>query len=94
MQMLRCSGEGTLLISSFGAVHTIELAEGESYTVDHGHLVGYTDQVQMRVRQLGGVRSTLLRGQEIVFELEGPGRIYLQTRSQDIFMNWLRASIR
>ena len=70
MQMLRCSGEGTLLISSFGAVHTIELAEGESYTVDHGHLVGYTDQVQMRVRQLGGVRSTLLRGQEIVFETD------------------------
>lgn len=94
LQMLRCSGEGALLVSSFGAIHTIELDEGESYAVDHGHLVGFTDQVQMRVRQLGGVRSTLLRGQEIVFELEGPGRIYLQTRSQEIFMNWLRASIR
>ncbi len=94
LQMLRCGGDGNLLVSSFGAIHTIELAEGQSYLVDRGHLVGFTDHVQMRVRQLGGVRSTLLRGQEIVFELEGPGNVYLQTRSQDMFVNWLRNQVR
>lgn len=93
LQMLRCSGDGVLLLSSYGAVHTIELDENESYIVDRGHLVGFTDHVQMRVKQLGGVRSTLLRGQEIVFEMEGPGKIYLQTRNQDLNVNWLRKQI-
>jgi uncharacterized protein (TIGR00266 family) len=90
LQMLRCSGDGRLLISSFGAIHTIDLGEGQSYSVDRGHLVGFTDQVQMRMRQLGGVRSTLLRGQEIIFELTGPGKIYLQTRSHDMFLDWIQ----
>ena len=93
LQMLRCSGDGVLLLSSYGAVHTIDLKENEAYVVDRGHLVGFTDHVQMRVKQLGGVRSTLLRGQEIVFEMEGPGKIYLQTRNQDLNVNWLRKQI-
>lgn len=90
LQMLRCSGDGGLLLSSFGAIHTIELADGQAFAVDRGHLVGFTDQVQMRMRQLGGVRSTLLRGQEIIFELSGPGKIYLQTRSHDMFLDWIQ----
>lgn len=94
LQMLRCSGDGRLLVSSFGAVHTVELKDGETFLVDRGHLVGFTEKVQMRVRQLGGVRSTLVRGQEIVFELEGPGNVYLQTRSQEMFVNWLRSQNR
>lgn len=94
LQMLRCSGDGNLIISSFGAIHTVELKEGKTFLVDRGHLVGFTDKVQMRVRQLGGVRSTLVRGQEIVFELEGPGNVYLQTRNQEMFVNWLRGQTR
>jgi uncharacterized protein (AIM24 family) len=92
--MLRCSGTGTLLVSSFGGIHTVDLAEGETFWADRGHLVGFTDRVQMRIRQLGGVRSTLMRGEEIVYELEGPGRIYLQSRSQELFVNWLRKHTR
>ena len=90
LEMLRCSGDGQLLLSSFGAVHTVELGEDKSFAVDRGHLVGFTDKVQLRVRQLGGVRSTLLRGQEIIFELSGPGKVYLQTRSQDMFLDWIQ----
>lgn len=89
LQMLRCSGEGTLMVSSFGDVYTIKLEEGQAYTVDRNHLVGFTERVQMRTRQFGGVRSTLLRGHEIVFELEGPGKVYLQTRSSEVFKEWL-----
>jgi uncharacterized protein (TIGR00266 family) len=90
LQMLHCSGEGILLLSSFGAVHRIELGPEQSFAVDRGHLVGFTETVTTRVRQLGGVRSALLRGQEILIELQGPGNAYLQTRSQDIFLDWLQ----
>lgn len=90
LQMLKCGGTGTLILSGFGDIYPMDLAVGKSFSVKRGFLVGFTEQVHLRVRQLGGTRATMLRGQEILFELEGPGRIYLQTRSPDQFINWLR----
>ena len=90
LHMLRCSGRGKLLLSSFGAIERIELDAEEAYSVDRGHLVGFTDTVQIRLRQMGGIRSTLLRGEEILVDLQGPGNAYLQTRSQDLFVDWLK----
>ncbi len=93
LQMLHCSGEGILVLSSFGAVHRIELEQEESFAVGRGHLVGFTETVTTRVRQLGGVRSAMLRGQEILIELQGPGVDYLQTRNEEIFLEWLRQQL-
>jgi uncharacterized protein (AIM24 family) len=31
----------------------------------------------------------MLSGEGLVCDLTGPGRIYLQTRSQDAFLGWL-----
>ena len=36
--MLRSQGKGKMVLSSYGAIHEISLAEGESYTIDTGHL--------------------------------------------------------
>ncbi|MDH5508328.1 MAG: TIGR00266 family protein, partial [Anaerolineae bacterium] len=40
--MLRASGTGKLVLSSYGAIHEITLGAGETYTVDTGHLVAFT----------------------------------------------------
>lgn len=87
--MLRCSGSGSLVLSSYGAIHELTLAPGQIYTVDTGHLVAFSDQVGFRVRAIGGLRSTLLGGEGLVVDLTGPGRILLQTRSEGAFLNWL-----
>lgn len=87
--MLRCSGTGTVLFSSYGAIHEKELAAGEKYIVDTGHLVAFTEGIGFSVRRIGGVKSTLFSGEGLVVELTGPGRIFLQTRSQDAFLAWL-----
>ncbi len=93
VQMLRCSGIGTLLLSGFGTIHAKQLKSDESFIVDRAHLIGFTEKVQMRVRQLGGINSTVTQTEDFVAELQGPGSIYLQTRSQQIFLDWIRRNI-
>ena len=43
----------------------------------------------LRARAAGGIRSTLLSGEGLVVDLTGPGRVYMQTRSEDAFLAWL-----
>ena len=39
--MLKVSGKGTLIVSSYGAIHPMELEPGRKYVVDTGHLVTF-----------------------------------------------------
>jgi len=87
--MLRASGSGKLLLSSYGAIHEVELGAGESHTVDTGHLVAFSEGVGFKVRRIGGVKSTLFSGEGLVVDLTGPGRMLMQTRSADAFLAWL-----
>jgi uncharacterized protein (TIGR00266 family) len=87
--LLRAQGSGLLLLSSYGAIHPVELDTGEGYTVDTGHLVAFSEGIGFNVRAIGGVRSTLLSGEGLVVDLTGPGKVFMQTRSADAFLSWL-----
>ncbi len=87
--LLRCSGRGLLFVSSYGAIHLKELRQGEEYTVDTGHMVAFDESVRYSVGRSGGWKTTLLSGEGLVCKLEGPGRFYMQTRSQDALLSWL-----
>jgi uncharacterized protein (TIGR00266 family) len=87
--MLRCSGSGTLIVASYGAIHHVPLATGQTYTVDTGHLVAFSQTVDFNVRRVAGWKSTLFSGEGLVVDVTGPGDLYLQTRSQDSFLSWL-----
>jgi len=87
--MLRASGSGTLVLSSYGAIHELNLAAGQKHTVDTGHLVAFSAAIGFHVRQVGGLKSTLFSGEGLVVDLTGPGRVLLQTRSVDAFLAWL-----
>ncbi len=87
--ILKCSGVGELLVASYGAIDAKQLAAGETYTVDTGHMVGWSEGVQYNVRKAGNRKSTFLSGEGLVVDLTGPGMIYTQSRSQDAFLGWL-----
>jgi len=87
--MLRCSGSGALVLSSYGAIHEVDLAAGQVFTVDTGHLVAFSEQLGFKVRTIGGLKSTFLGGEGLVVDLSGPGKVLLQTRSEGAFLNWL-----
>jgi uncharacterized protein (TIGR00266 family) len=87
--MLRATGTGLLLLSSYGAIHTLELGAGEKYVVDTGHLVAFSANLGFQVRRVGGLKSTLFSGEGLVVDLTGPGRVLMQSRSTDAFLSWL-----
>ena len=87
--MLRISGTGTLIISSYGAIHHMELDAGEEFVVDTGHLVTFEEHLDFNLKKVAGWKSTLFSGEGLVIELKGPGSLTLQSRSQDSFLSWL-----
>jgi uncharacterized protein (TIGR00266 family) len=87
--LLKAAGTGDLFVSSYGAIHEVDLGPGEHYTMDTGHMVAFTDGVGYEVRKVGGWKSTLLSGEGLVVDLTGPGKVYMQTRSPQGFLAWL-----
>lgn len=87
--LLKMNGTGNVFLSSYGAIHEIELEAGQKYVVDTGHMVAFAEGVGYNVKRVGGLKSTLFSGEGLVCELTGPGKIYIQTRSADAFLAWL-----
>ncbi|MGE3270724.1 MAG: TIGR00266 family protein [Chloroflexota bacterium] len=87
--LLRVSGSGKLVYGCYGGVEPRTLAPGETYVVDTGHIVGFDATVNFQVQRIGGWKSTLLSGEGLVCHLTGPGRILMQTRSEEAFVQWL-----
>mgnify|MGYP003585871841 FL=1 len=87
--ILRVSGHGEVLVSSYGAIDSRELQAGETLTVDTGHVVAWSESVTYQVRKVGGWKSTMLSGEGLVVDLTGPGVIYTQTRSPRAFLDWI-----
>lgn len=82
-------GTGTLILSSYDAIHELVLKEGGSITVDTGHLVAFSEDIGFNVRTIGGIKSTIFGGEGLVIDLSGPGNILMQTRSVGAFLDWL-----
>ncbi|MGC9516415.1 MAG: TIGR00266 family protein [Methanomicrobiales archaeon] len=87
--LLKIEGTGQLFASSFGAIHPINLEAGETYIVDTGHIVAFDEGVDYNVKKIGGMKSTLFSGEGLVVELTGPGKAWIQSRSEDSFLSWL-----
>ncbi len=83
--LLRCTGQGDMLVASYGAIFERLLAAGESYKVDTGHIVAFEEGVGYQVNKVGGWKSTFLSGEGLVATFTGPGRVWQQSRSpQDL----------
>lgn len=87
--LLKCEGTGDLFVSSYGAIHMVQLAAGQGYVVDTGHVVAFEATMNYNVRPVGGLKQTLFSGEGLVSEFTGPGRLYMQTRSFEAFLGVL-----
>lgn len=79
--MLRMTGPGLVFYSTYGAIRQIELPAGGPLTVDTGHIVGFTQNVQYKVRSFGGLKGFFFSGEGLVADFTGEGTVYLQTRN-------------
>ncbi len=91
--MLKCNGSGPLILSSYGAIHQVDIPAGQNYIIDSGHLVAFPEGMSFNVQKAGNWTSTILGGEGLVVNLTGPGTVLLQTRSEDSFLQWLLPKI-
>jgi uncharacterized protein (AIM24 family) len=57
--------------------------------VDSAHLVGFDEGIQLRIKMLGGALTSGITGEGLVAEITGPGRVWIQTRSEAALGSWL-----
>lgn len=77
--MLRCSGQGDLWITSYGAIHPVDVQD--TYVVDTSHIVAFEETLTFKVRSVGGMKSLFFSSEGLVCEFSGRGRLWIQTRN-------------
>jgi uncharacterized protein (TIGR00266 family) len=87
---LALKGTGSAFINAYGGLESIELAAGESYVLDNENLIAWDDSVDFSTRRVGGLKSTLLSGEGLVFEFTGPGKAWYQTRDLSGFVSLIQ----
>ena len=89
--LVRASGNGTVLLACYGALDTLQLAAGESVTIDTGHVVAFDPSTTSQIRKVaGGVIQTLKSGEGFVFDFTGPGWVMTQSRNPSALQAWIR----
>jgi uncharacterized protein (TIGR00266 family) len=86
---LRAAGTGPVFISSYGAIHEVNVTPGNDVVIDTGHIVAFEDNLTWDVKTVGGIKSTFFSGEGLVCRFSGEGKVWLQTRSPQSFLNWL-----
>ncbi len=88
--VIKVSGKGTLFVSSYGAIHPLELAAGEEIIVDNCHLVAWPDRLGYTIEKAtSGWVSSFTSGEGLVCRFRGPGRVLIQTRNPKGFGAWM-----
>ena len=87
---LKAEGRGGVWVNAYGATKTIDLKPGEKMIIDNFHFVAMDANIKYRIRKFGGWKSFLLGGEGVVAEIEGPGKVVMQTRSLPPFAYILR----
>ncbi len=88
--VVRLSGQGTAVLSTYGALDVMDVPAGQGFTIDTGHLVAYQEGMNVNVRKVarGWVQSAK-SGEALVMDVQGPGRIWTQSRNQGELVSWL-----
>jgi uncharacterized protein (TIGR00266 family) len=90
--LVHAAGAGTVLLACYGAIDTIQLADGESVTIDTGHVVAFDPTVTSQMRKVaGGMIQTLKSGEGFVFDFTGPGWVMTQSRNPSALQAWIKS---
>jgi len=88
---LKLSGKGMIFFGAYGGLSTVQVED--NFVVDSGHLVAYEPAIKMNVGLSGGMLGSLTSGEGFVNKLQGRGKIYLQSRSVDGLVKFLRPKL-
>lgn len=81
---LNISGNGSVLLTSFGAIYEITV-NGE-YIVDTGHIVAFEKSLNFEINKAGSSwLGAFLGGEGLVCRFKGQGRLFCQTHNPRAF---------
>lgn len=93
--MIKAKGAGKMFVSSFGGILKKELAAGQRFVVDNGHIVAFPSSLNYEISKAGkNLWSMVSTGEGLVTVFTGPGTIYLQTRNLRTFAEELNPFLR
>ncbi|NIK76008.1 uncharacterized protein (TIGR00266 family) [Paenibacillus castaneae] len=92
--IVEISGRGTVFLSSYGAIHAINLSHGEEVIVDNGHLVAWPGYMNYTIEKASkGWLSSITSGEGLVCRFRGEGIVLIQSRNPKSFGTWLKKFI-
>jgi len=73
-------GDGLAFVHAGGTLYEKRLTHGESFNVDTGSLVAFTQDVDYDIHFVGGIKNTLFGGEGFFFaRMTGPGTVWVQS---------------
>lgn len=79
------TGNGRVFVAASGDLMKIDLSSSESFLVDTGCLVGYSDSVSYKITKAGGIFTSIFGGEGLVLiKLTGPGKVVLQSHPSNV----------
>ncbi|MEK3720161.1 TIGR00266 family protein [Paenibacillus sp. FSL H8-0034] len=89
--IVEISGSGTVFLSSYGAIHAVNLGPGEERIIDNGHLVAWPDYMNYTIEKASkGWISSITSGEAAVCRFRGEGVVLIQTRNPAGFASWIK----
>jgi uncharacterized protein (TIGR00266 family) len=89
----QATGRGIVWVQSLGAILQRQLAQGEQWIVDNGHLVAWTATYKVERIDAGGFMSSSHTDEGLVCRFTGPGVVYIQTRNPETLGSWISEQI-
>lgn len=81
--LMRTEGEGSVFVSSYGALVEQKLGEGERFVVDTRYIVAFSVTMRFEmVKVADTLRHSFLSGEGLVNRFTGPGTLIYQTRAR------------
>ncbi len=84
--LIEVRGTGDLWFNTYGALLEIDVVD--SYVVDTGYIVAFTEGLTYSVRPVAGLKSLFFSGEGLVCRFSGEGTVWIQTRLAPAFARW------
>ncbi len=80
LSFLSVEGDGVFFLSGFGSI--VELDVESSCIVDTGHVLAYTEGLDVKIKPIGNFKSFIFSKEGLVADFRGRGKVWVQTRNE------------
>lgn len=95
--VMETEGKGTVAVSGFGSLYSMEVSPGNDVIVDNGHVIAWDKNLEYEVTVttaessgfLGKLLNSQTSGEGLVLRFTGTGTVYICSRNQSSFLGWI-----